>query len=143
MKTKGMKKKNKILELLYRSFDEELGQEEKKLLEKALASTEELRKEKASIAAQRKAVSTSTIPSFRPGFAERVMHRIDSLGKRTGLEIFYETLKTAFRRLAIAGAVALILLLSFNLVTKDSLSSEEVLYASDVTIEEIQNLPLF
>lgn len=142
MMKKGMKK-NKILDLLYRSFDEDLKEEEQKLLEEALKNSEALRKESAQIAAQRQDVSESAAQSFRPGFAERVMGRIDALGEKNALEIFYETLKAAFRRLALVGAIVLIILISFNLVTEDSLSSEEVLYAPEVTFEEILDLPLF
>ena len=48
-----------------------------------------------------------------------------------------------FRRFAIAGAVILIALIIYNLRIGENISSEEIFYASDVTIEEIQELPLF
>ena len=133
-----------ILKLLYRSFDDELNPEEKEHLDRALKESEELRKEKEQILAQRQALRESSAPSFKPLFAERVMNRIDTLGpKNNGFESFYETLILIFRRFAIVGAAILLLLLIYNLQSGDILSSEEILFASDFAFEEILNLPLF
>lgn len=135
---------NKILKLLYRSFDDELNPEEKERLDRALKESEELRKGKEQILAQRQALAESSSPSFKPFFPERVMNRIESLGsKKNGFEFFYETLLLMFRRFAIVGAAILLILLIYNLQTGDVLSSEEILYASDFTFEEILDLPLF
>jgi len=130
--------------MLYRSFDNELNPEEKERLDRALNEYEELRKEKVQILAQRQALAESSAPSFKPFFPERVMNRIESLGKKTnGFDSFYEALLLMFRRFAIVGAAILLILLIYNLQTGDILSSEEILYASDFTFEEILNLPLF
>jgi anti-sigma factor RsiW len=135
---------NKILKLLYRSFDDELNPEEKERLDRALEESEEIRKEKEQILAQRQALAGSSAPSFKPFFPEQVMNRIESLGKKkNGFESFYETLLLMFRRFAIVGAAILLILLIYNLQSGDILSSEEILYASDFTFEEILNLPLF
>lgn len=134
----------KILKLLYRSFDEELKEKEKKQLENALKDSEKLRQEKEQILAQRQAIAESQKPSFKPFFAERVMNHIESLSeKKNGFEAFYETLLTMFRRFALAGAAILIILLFYNLRTGDALSTDEIFYTSDVAIEEIIDLPLF
>jgi len=130
--------------MLYRSFDNELNPEEKERLDRALKESEELRKEKEQILEQRQALAESSAPSFKPLFPERVMKRIESLGKKkNGFDSFYETLLLMFRRFAIVGAAILLILLIYNLQTGDILSSEEILYASDFTFEEILNLPLF
>ena len=134
----------KILKLLYRSFDEELGEKEQKYLEEALKKSDFLRKEKERILAQRRAIAESPTPVFNPDFAERVMSRIESLKeKKNGFETFYETLLFIFRRLAYAGAAILLILLIYNLRTGDALSADEIFYASDVTIEEIGDFPIF
>ncbi len=143
MDNKRKKLDEKILELLYRSFDDDLSEKEQDLLEKALEDSEELRLERAKIIEQRQAISGSAAPSFKPYFVEKVMQRIDSLSDKNGLEKFYETFKAMFRRFAIAGAVILIALVIYNLRIGENISSEEIFYASDVTIEEIRELPLF
>ena len=135
---------NKILKLLYRSFDDELNPEEKERLDRALKESEELRKEKEQILAQRQTLAASSAPSFKPFFPERVMSRIESLRtKKNGFESFYETLLLMFRRFAMVGAAILLILLIYNLQSDDILSTQEILYASDFTFEEILNLPLF
>lgn len=140
---KGKDMNKKILELLYRSFDDDLDEKEQKQLAEALENFDELRREKEEISAQRKAISSSAAQSFKPFFAERVMERIDSTYEKNGLEIFYETLKAVFRRFAIIGAVLLIALILYNLGTGDSLSMDEAFYVSDLTFEEILQQPLF
>lgn len=140
---KGKDMDKKILELLYRSFDDELGEKEQKQLEEALKGSEELRKKKEKITTLREAVSKGAAQSFKPFFAERVVNRIQSLDEKNGLETFYEALKAVFRRFAIIGAAVMIVLIAYNLGTGDSLSSDEVFYASDTTYEEILDLPLF
>ena len=134
----------KILKLLYRSFDEALNEEEKEQLEKALKECEELRIEKERLLAQRQALAESPGHSFKPQFAERVMGRIQTLDqKKNGIESFYDALLVMFRKFAIVGAAILLLLLIYNLQTGDILSSEEIMFASDFTFEEILDLPLF
>ena len=139
-----MAMKKKILKLLYRSFDEELNMKEQKRLEEALKKSSDLRREKELIAEQRQAISQSASSSFQPLFAERVINGITSLEKtENGLELFYKTLRTAFQRFAIVGAVIALILITFNLGIGDSLSSEEIFFISDATYEELRQLPLF
>lgn len=134
----------KILKLLYRSFDDDLDAKEQKQLAEALENSEELRKEKEQIEAQRQAISNSAAQSFKPFFAERMMSRIQALGEKENiLETFYETLKAAFWRFAATGAVIMIALISINLVIGESLSMDEAFYVSELTFEEILQLPLF
>jgi hypothetical protein len=141
---KEEKKNKKILPLLYRSFDTKLKEKEKRLLEKALAESEDLRREKELIQKQRRSLAEKTAQSFRPLFAERVMAHIAGIEKEAGsTESFYEALKVTFRRFAIAGAVVVLALLFFNLFMGDVLPRDEVFFASDIVLEEIINLPLF
>lgn len=140
-KAKGINKK--YLKLLYRSFDWELEENEQKQLAEALENSEELRKEKDHISAQRRAVSESRVQFFKPFFSERVMKRIHSKVKINGLGSFYESMKALFQRLAIAGAIITIVLISYNLWKGNSLTAEEIFYTSDETFEEILQMPLF
>ena len=134
----------KILKLLYRSFDDDLDAKEQKQLAEALENSVELRKEKEQSDAQRQAISNSAAQSFKPFFAERMMSRIQALGEKENiLETFYETLKAAFWRFAATGAVIMIALISINLVIGESLSMDEAFYVSELTFEEILQLPLF
>lgn len=144
MNKKGKGKNKKIIELLYRSFDDNLKEKEQKQLAEALENSKELRKEKELIAAQRQFISDSAAQSFKPFFADRVMNRIKGISeKKNTLETFYDTFKAVFQRFAIAGAVIMLALIIYNLGIGDSLSVEEIFYASDFIFEEILQLPLF
>jgi anti-sigma factor RsiW len=134
----------KILKLLYRSFDQDLSEKEKEKLEKGLENSTELRREKEQIAAERQAISASAVQSFKPGFAERVMSRIQAMGEeKNNLEAFYGTLKAVFRRLAFAAAVIMIALITINLIIGECLSADKAFYISELTFEEVLQLPLF
>jgi hypothetical protein len=134
----------KVKKLLYRSFDEDLSDAEKSNLEKALEGSEELRKDMAEINRQRQALSQNEGVSFEPMFAERVINRLSSPPMlENGLEAFYETFKNMFRKIAIAGAVTMLVLISYNLTIGDQITEEEAFFASDITYEELSRLPLF
>ncbi len=144
MNKRGMDMNEKILKLLYRSFDEDLEEKERKLLGEALKNSEELRREKDKISTQRQAVSQSAAKSFKPSFAERVMRQIEALGeKESTLENFYNSLKTMFWRLAAIGAVGMIALIIYNLAAGEILPVQEAFYVSEMTFQEILQMPLF
>jgi hypothetical protein len=141
---KGRKPKKKIRKLLYRSLDDELNVKDQKKLYKALEKSEELRKQKEGLLAQRQVVSESAGHSFGPYFADRVMNRIEGLSqKKNGLEAFYESFMAAFRKVAIVSAVILVLLISYNIVKSDIVQEDELFFMADTTMEEILDLPLF
>ena len=79
-----MKIDERMLELLYRSFDDDLSASERAELETALAESEDLRKENARIAGMRKALAASGAKGFGYMFTERVMRRIEA--ERAGSE---------------------------------------------------------
>lgn len=136
----------KIKKLLYRSFDEDLKEKDRQKLEAALAQDPDLRKEKAHILQQRRLITESRSEGFGPGFSRRVMARISESGEtavRNHIQLAYETMTYLFRRLALVGALAVFLLLALNLTMKNLSPENEIFYASAVTYEEIQNLPLF
>ena len=141
---KGKDKDKKILKLLYRSLDDDLKDKDQKKLDEALEKSEDLRKEKERVLAQRQAVADSAGQSFGPFFAGRVMNRIEGLGqKKNGLEAFYESFMIAFRKVAIVSAAVLVLLISYNVVKSDIVPEDELFFMADTTIEEIFELPLF
>jgi hypothetical protein len=135
-----MNKNKKILNLLYRSFDKNLNEKEQKILAEALENSPGLRREKEQLEAQRQAVADTAVPSFKPFFVERVMEQVNALeGKTNGLDLqmFYESLVTVFRKVAITGAVISIILFIYNLGIGEILPLEEAMTMSDLTLREI------
>ena len=134
----------KLKRLLYRSFDDRLSERELSRLNKALERSLELREERDRIRKQRELLAQAENPAFAPGFADRVLRRLERpAAEGNGWDLLYTTLLNLFRRLALAGALALLLLLIYNLQLGDKLSPEEAFFASDTTYEELRRLPLF
>ena len=132
----------KAIDLLYRFFDDALTPEENEELDEALARSKELRDEKDRIVALRNEISASAAKSFRPFFAERVMHAITSATEvKNGLEKFFESLKLAFRRVAVVSATAILLLLVYNFVKSGDISITGAFGMSQETLVEVLESP--
>ncbi len=143
MKTSG-KTHNKVLKLLYRSFDTDLSERKQLRLDEALEQSKDLRKERKLILSRRQAVADSAVRTFRPYFADRVMSQVTAMGdKKDTQESFYDALMFGFKRLAVVGALVMIGLISFNVIKGHVIPIDEAFFASDLVIEEILNLPIF
>ena len=138
-----MKENKKRKQLLYRSFDQELNPAEQAILAQALENSPALRQEKEDILALRTAAATTAVHSFKPFFADRVMEKINRYaGKPNGLDVqaFYDSLVYVFRRFALAGALASIILFIFTLRIGELLSVEEAIIMPDLTVREILSI---
>ena len=134
--------KNEALKLIRRSFDEQLSEEELISLNNALNSSIELKKEKENIIAIRAAASRQSGKRFSPFFADRVMQKIRSQREAINDKIydFGTSLNFAFRRIAIAGAVVITLLLSGTFLSEGTFSIEKALGLQQVSIEDTWSL---
>ena len=128
---------DKNLKLLYRYFDEKLTPAEQKQLEEALQHSKELQKEKNRLSSLRKLVATNSQQTFKPFFADRVMRRISqSSEKENRQEMFFDSLLSIFRPIAIGATVVLILIMSYNIIKTDQVSLAGALATPEVTLEE-------
>jgi len=134
----------RILELLYRSFDGELDPDEKAELDSALAASPELRRERDELLAMRGAVKSSAAESFGPFFAERVVRRITEERQREGGGAgFFESLQYAFRRVALVAAAVAAFLLIYNLNQGSGISVAAAFGAQEAgDIEEVLTAPV-
>lgn len=128
----------KFIDLLYLSFDRQLTSNEQKILEEALAESEELQKEKQLIASLQNTIAKTAVKSFEPWFAERVINKIAALREKDSREeIFWRSLLFRFRRVALISSIIVISLLFYNAIISDYLSLSKVLGIPEVTIAEI------
>lgn len=128
---------DKMLKILYRSFDEALTPAEKLFLDNALKQHRELREEKERISALREKVSRNGSQSFEPFFAERVMQRISRPEyAASGQEIFWDSLVAMFRPIAIGAAIILVVILTYNIKKSDHFSLAEAFATQEVTLED-------
>jgi hypothetical protein len=124
-----------IRELLYRSFDAELTEEERVLLERALSESPELCAERNQISALREALSRTAAASFSLGFAERVLERLPSPEpRRSDAELVMLSMRRMFRWVAAVGVPACVILLVWNLRTRtpERADSADILWETPV-----------
>ena len=132
-----------LQELLMSSFDEALNEAERQELSRALAESENLSKEKEKLEQIRALVSKNQA-SYRPYFASRVMNRLENLKHAGSFENDEsQYLSLAFNRLAVSGALAIILLLGITYFTTGSLSLDAILGISDLSTEHLGYLSLY
>lgn len=137
--------KQDLLTLLCRSLDEDLAPGERKVLEEALAASQDLRLERERLLAMRAAVSRSAADSFEPFFAERLMRRLSGDRCRAGAARFWLGWLPVFRRVAIVGAVAAVTLVLVNFVRTNSVSATSAMglpEVSEVSLDEMIKPPV-
>lgn len=129
--------------LLYRSFEENLSPAEEKYLEAALGKSAELRWEKSELQKMRTRLAGSSAMGFSPGFSDQVMRRIRQAVPVNGFEEFIESLFWSFKRLAVAAAIVVILLLSINWISQGRVSLGSALAIPQLTVDDTVNLDEF
>ena len=133
---------DELLDLLYRSLEEKLEPAEQRRLDEALAESRALREERARVLAIRESLAAGAAQTFKPFFVRRVMNRLaEEVGEKRGAETFLESLSYVFRRVAFAGALAVIALAVFNIISSDTVSATAALGVPDMTIEEVIETP--
>ncbi|MCF6170180.1 MAG: hypothetical protein L3J66_04285 [Bacteroidales bacterium] len=110
-----------LKKLLLRSYDDELSATEKETLQKGLSASQELREEKAALDSVRETFGNFT-PQFETGFSDRVMQKLEP--EEPG---FNTAVYNIFKRVALSG-VAAILLLLFSIYYTDGNLSLDALY---------------
>jgi hypothetical protein len=126
----------KILKLLYHSFDTLLTPEEQKILDQAVSQSEELKQEMEKIILIRKKVKANSVKTFKPFFADRVMQRIDRIKNRNYNDLLGESLFRIFKPVMIAAVLLILIITSYNMTSTKQLSLEGILAVPEVTLEQ-------
>ena len=126
----------KILELLYRSFDSELSQDEQNKLKQALEKSEELKSHKEEMLKMRKSLKPNNPHGFGYMFADKVMQKIKNLEEKSTDELFFDSIISVFRPIAIAATFLLILLISYNVISKNGNLFNGTQQSQDITLAE-------
>ncbi len=127
-----------MLNLLIRSFDENLSEVERTSLDKALAGSPELREEKKQLSDMRQMIGETAERKFKPFFSARVMRRIEE--SQSGQEDFFGSLVWAFRVFAMVGAAAILLFFALNSKLANDLSIDSILGLPQLSIEDTWQL---
>jgi len=124
----------KALELLHRSFDDELSAAELQKLEDALADSPALRDEKKQLLEMRELIRAGAERSFGPFFPAKVVNRIKS--EKAGKPDFLASLAWSFRTVAIVSGLVIVFLFAFNSFTRQSISLDSLLGMPKLQLED-------
>ncbi len=125
-------------ELLYRSFDTTLSDEEQQRLDEGLKQSEGLRQEYDRLKTMRRIMAEQPQPDFMPGFADRVLQRLEDGGDASGdAQLFFEALWLSFRRMGTVALLLLIAAISYNIGSSDNVSLRSAFNIPETTMEEI------
>lgn len=134
----------RIFKLLYRSLDSPLKKKDKERLEKALEESEELRRHQTEILSMRRAVAEGAGRAFPPGFAERVMGKMQRFPKeKNGLGVQFSAYAAVFKPFALATLAILVVLIFYNIAHDELVPRDKIFYVSDLMIEKILQVPVF
>jgi len=123
----------KITDLLYRSFDAELTEQERQTLHNAMSEDEQIAEQK-QIEKLRKNISKNAIRTFKPFFAKRVIHEITR--RQEAANNFLPALLWSFRRVVIIAATIIIYLVANNALRSGGLAPDDLFAMPEETLEE-------
>jgi hypothetical protein len=129
---------NTLLELLRRSYDATLSPGEIERLDKALEADIELQQEKKHLDKLRGLLEDERY-AFDDHFADRVMERIATDEKNPSENPFLY----AFKRIALPGLVAAVILFLFTVFSSGTLSLDSILGVDAVQPEYVSEFLLF
>ena len=120
------KNKNEIEDMFLKSLDQPLNDSEKEILQKAIESDPELKKDLSGYSQIRESLLRSEGTTFGPYFAQKVITRIQSMREELDHDIIF-----FFKKFRLAALSLTIALLTINIVFSDGLD-----IASVIGIEE-------
>jgi len=117
-----------IKKLLYESFDRNLSKSDAKKLDTALKKSGNLSKEINDITLFREIIARNTQKDFSPGFESEVLRKINSRAIKGNYQnVFFNSLNTAFRKLAFAVIIFIIITLSYNIGKSGNISFQSAM----------------
>lgn len=127
-----------LYNLLLRSLDEQLPPQEAQHLQTALQENEELRTQQQQLL-QMRALLAGQQYHFTTGFEDRVMEAINHLQTEGGRQVDFGTaLSLAFRRIALSGVAAILVLLFITYLNHQSLSLNAITGIENLNPEDVE-----
>jgi len=129
--------------LLFRSFDDDLSASEKKKFEKELAASESLQQEYEALQDMRVILARQKY-AFRVGFKNRVLARIaDEKKPLFQKPEFNSSLYSMFKRVAITGVAAIVIILLSLYLSGETISLDTVTGKSIHSDEDLVSILLY
>ncbi|GEM_PF-3089274 len=129
---------------LFRSFEPGWPDRRLRRFERMLSRSPEMRAEREKAEAFRRALADSGAEGFRSGFADRVLARLASCPAAvTAVDALSHAFRTVFDRFALVAGLVLVALILINWLGGALIPSQEVPYASSLTIARLLKTPLW
>ncbi len=126
-------------ELLIKSLDNKLSNEERQLLMTMIENDHQLKKYSQQYERLRQMLLRQEPDSFGPFFAERIVNRIKNMKKEIDYQIFF-----FFKKYQLAAVGVVIALIVLNIIFSDQLTLKSVLGFEDQTSTDlIENVDLY
>lgn len=126
-------------ELLIKSMDSKLSNEERQLLMTMIENDHQLKKYSQQYEKLREVLLRQEPDSFGPFFAERIVNKIKNLRKEIDYQIFF-----FFKKYQLAAVGVVIALIVLNIIFSDQLTLKSVLGFEDQTSSDlIENVDLY
>ena len=132
-----------MYDLLIRSMNDQLTAEEDKQIQQALKGSSELRDEKIKLSKVGKLLSSRN-HSFSDGFRNRVMQAVgyEKKGKVISID-FSRSFTSMFNRIAVAGVVAILLLVISLYISHGSLNINTITGVEPVSQDNLVSVLLY
>ena len=128
----------KLKRLLYKKFDAQLSDKEQELLSTAMKSDRWMQDERDFIERLRASMKASAQETFGPFFADKVVNAVKKIREQDiTSELFFEFAFRFFRKLALTGVVACLLLFSIHAIKNKNSTPIDRLAESDLTFEQM------
>jgi len=124
-----------VYNLLLRSFDVPLTEEEQKRLDAAISASEQFRSTQKELASLRSTLRSREEKKFNPFFAERVLNQLRS--PQPSVDDYFVSV---FRGLATGAALLVLLLSAYNLSQTNAFSVESALGIRHATLDQVLTL---
>jgi len=121
-----------LYNLLLRSFDAPLKDEERRQLDRALDASGDLREMRKEIVTLRDGLQATRQSSLKPFFAERVMERL-----RAPEQSLADYFVSVFRNVAIGATVLVVVCSVYNITHANAFTLESVLGIHQPTLEQV------
>ena len=125
-----------MIDLVYRSFDGKLSEEEQIRLDDGLAASAELKNIHNQVTQMRDRIKSLPEPSLSPRFADLVMQKIVSAGLPDSPELFFDSIFRLFKPLAMGAFLLIIFIAIFNMASTGDFSVEAALAVPDISLED-------
>jgi len=125
--------RKRLLYLLYSSLENDLSGKEQEELNKGLEANPDLKERKARLQDMHQSLRAGHGKPFAPGFADRVLDQVRM--SKSEEENLFDSIIWSFRRLAVIGTAAILILAFSNILSGKEFTLDSLLALPQISLE--------